>query len=83
MVMVGLIDASLLKPKLYIPSTLNIDLIMWHTQLIMCAENVKLWFKSWVFPFIFQVYSRLWNKRSPWTQWATARLQLLLILRPF
>ena len=26
-------------PKLYIPSTLNIDLIMWHKQLIVCAEN--------------------------------------------
>ena len=45
-----------LKPKLYIPSTLNIDLILWHTQLIVCAENVKSWFKSWVFPFTFQAY---------------------------
>ena len=35
------------KPKLYIPSNLNID------QLIVCAENVKSWFKSWVFPFTF------------------------------
>ena len=35
-----------LKAKLYIPSTLNIDLILWHTQLIVCAENVKSWFKS-------------------------------------
>ena len=26
-----------LKPKLYIPSTLYIDLILWHTQLIVCA----------------------------------------------
>ena len=43
-------------PKLYIPSTLNIDLILWHTQLILCAENVKSWFKSWVFPFTFQAY---------------------------
>ena len=25
------------SPKLYIPSTLNIDLILWHTQLILCA----------------------------------------------
>ena len=25
------------SPKLYIPSTLNIDLILWHTQLIVCA----------------------------------------------
>ena len=47
---------SALYPKLYIPSTLNIDLILWHTQLIVCAENVKSWFKSWVFPFTFQAY---------------------------
>ena len=29
------------SPKLYIPSTLNIDLMLWHTQLIVCA--VKCW----------------------------------------
>ena len=40
----------------YIPSTLNIKLIQWHTQLIVCAENDKSWFKSWVFPFTFQAY---------------------------
>ena len=45
------------EPKLYIPSTLNIDLIMWHTQLIVCAENVKSWFKSCVFHFTFQAYN--------------------------
>ena len=39
-------------PKLFIPSTLNIDLLLWHTQLIVCAENLK----SWVFPFTFQAY---------------------------
>ena len=33
------------ESKLYIPSTLNIDLILWHTQLIVCAENVRSWFK--------------------------------------
>ena len=38
--------------KLYIPSTLNIDLILCHTQLIVCAENVK----SRVFSFTFQAY---------------------------
>ena len=38
--------------KLYIPSTLNIYLILWHTQLIVCAENIQ----SWVFPFTFQAY---------------------------
>ena len=42
--------------KLYIPSTLNIDLILWHTQLIVCGENIKSLFKSWVFPFTFQAY---------------------------
>ena len=25
------------SPKLYIPSTLNIYFILWHTQLIVCA----------------------------------------------
>ena len=44
-------------PKLYIPSTLNIDLMLWHIQLIVCAENVKSWFKSWAFPFTFQAYT--------------------------
>ena len=38
---------------IHIPSTLNIDLILWHTQLIVCAENVKSWFKSRVFSFTF------------------------------
>ena len=47
---------SALASKLYTPSTLNIDLIQWHTQLIVCVENVKSWFKSWVFPFNFQAY---------------------------
>ena len=37
---------------MYITSTLNIDLILWHTQLIVCAENIK----SWGFPFTFQAY---------------------------
>ena len=48
-------EATLLS-KSYIPSTLNIDLILCHTKLIVCAENVKSWFKSWVFPFTFQAY---------------------------
>ena len=30
---------------------------MWHTQLIVFAENIKSWFKSWVFPFTFQAYN--------------------------
>ena len=40
------------QAKLYIPSTP----ILWLTQLIVCAENVKAWFKSWLFPFTFQAY---------------------------
>ena len=51
-----LIRAVSLFPMLYLPSTLNIDLLLWHTQLIVCAENVKSWFKSLVFPFTFQAY---------------------------
>ena len=39
-------DVSRCYTKLYIPSTLNIDHLLWHTQLIVCAENVKSWFKS-------------------------------------
>ena len=46
-------------PKLYIPSTLNIELILWHTQLIVCAGNVKSWFKSWVFPFTLQAFGAI------------------------
>ena len=46
------------SPKLYIPSTLNIDLILWHTQLIVCAvKKVKSQFKSWVISFTFQAYT--------------------------
>ena len=29
-------------PKLYIPRTLNTDLILWHTQLIVSAENENI-----------------------------------------
>ena len=50
---------SALTAKLYTPSTLNIDLINWHIQLNVCAENVKSWFKSWVFPFTFQAYTAI------------------------
>ena len=42
------------EQKLYIPSTLNIDLVAHIID--VCAENVKSWFKSWVFPFTFQAY---------------------------
>ena len=45
------------EAKLYTPSTLNVDLLPWHTQLIVFAENVKSWFKSWVFPFTFKAYT--------------------------
>ena len=44
------------RAKLCIPSSLNIDFILWNTQLIVCAEYVKSWFKSWVFPFTSQAY---------------------------
>ena len=40
----------------YIPSTLNVDLILWHTQLIVCAKNIK----SWVIHFTFQAYTMPW-----------------------
>ena len=30
------------KSKLYISSTLNIDLILWHTQLIVCAVKYQI-----------------------------------------
>ena len=43
------------KPKLYIPGTLNIDLILCHTQWIVYA--VKSWAKSWVISFTFQAYT--------------------------
>ena len=53
---------SFLRPKIYIPSTLNIDLILWHTQLNVCAENVKSWFKSWfkswLNSFFFRAYTQ-------------------------
>ena len=38
-------------------STLNIDLILWQTQLIVCAENGKSWLKSWVFILLFKLIS--------------------------
>ena len=54
----GVIMFFMCWTKLYIPSTLNIDLILWHTQLIVCVENVKSWFKSWVFFFsLFKLIS--------------------------
>ena len=40
---------TVLYSKSYIPSTLNIDLILWHTQVIVCAVNVK----SWVISFTY------------------------------
>ena len=55
-----------LDTKLYIPNTLNIDLILWHTQLIVCAENVKSGFKLWVFPFTFQAYIPLHTLNCMW-----------------
>jgi hypothetical protein len=34
---VNVLKIKMSYAKLYIPSTLNIDLILWHTQLIVCA----------------------------------------------
>ena len=42
--------------KLCIPSTLNTDLILWHTHLIVYAVN-KSWFKSWIISSTFQAYT--------------------------
>ena len=44
-------------------STLNIHLILWHTQSNVCAENVKSWIKSWVIAFTFQACTLpyIWN----------------------
>ena len=38
---IWVVEFSREGPKLYTPSTLNIDLMQWHTQLNVCAENVK------------------------------------------
>ena len=48
----GVLTARLLTKlaKLYISSTLNIYLILWHSQLIVCDV------KSWVISFIFQFF---------------------------
>ena len=44
------------KPKLYTPSTLNIDLILWHTHLIVCAEKWITHDLIHDFHFTFQAY---------------------------
>ena len=44
------------QPKLYISSTLNIDLILWHTQLIVCA--VKCQIMVYIMGYFFH-FSRL------------------------
>ena len=31
-----------LQPKLYIPSTLNTDYLLWHAQLIVCAVKYEI-----------------------------------------
>ena len=50
-------DTSPFYSKLYIPSTLNIDLVLWHTQLIVCAENVDHGLKHGVFLSLFKLIS--------------------------
>ena len=44
-------------PKLYTPITLNIDLILWHTQFNVCAVKCLQWFKSWFIHFTFQAFT--------------------------
>ena len=39
---------------MYIPNTINIELIFWHTQWI--DDYSKIWFKSWFIFFTFQVF---------------------------
>ena len=43
--------------KLYVPSTPNINIILWHTQLIVCAENVTSRFKYGFFLSLFKLIS--------------------------
>ena len=44
--------------QIFIPSRLELlkthHCVLWHTHLIVCAENVKSWFKLWVIHFTFQ-----------------------------
>ena len=51
-----LFEISNLRAKVYIPSTLKIDLILWDTHLIVCAIEFKSRFKSWVIHFTIQAY---------------------------
>ena len=50
------LNKVMLRQKLYILSTLNIVLILWHTHMIVCAVK-KSWFKSWVIHFTFEAYT--------------------------
>ena len=36
-----LLSTFIFSPKLYIQSTLNTDYLLWYTQLIVCAVNIK------------------------------------------
>ena len=44
-------------PKLYTPSTLNIDLLLWHTHLIVCAVKWITHDLIYDFHFTFQAYT--------------------------
>ena len=59
--------------KLYIPSTLNIYLILWHKQLIVCPVNDKSWFKSLVISFTFQgfFWMRIHSKFMKFSVWGS------------
>ena len=39
-------------PKLYIPSTLNTDYLLWHTQLIVCSKILNQVFLFSLFKFL-------------------------------
>ena len=43
-------------PKAIYTKYSKLWLIMLYKQLIVFAENVRSWFKSWVFPFTFRAY---------------------------
>ena len=59
----SLFDSNLYKPRLannavhiLIKGIYSKYSKHWPYTVIVCAENVKSWFKSWVFPFTFQAY---------------------------
>ena len=48
-VLIAIAYLFIFQPKLYISSTLNIDLILWHTQLIrQDSKEIHFWVKRYV-----------------------------------